>query len=62
MKNLQRRNNVLTFIKICYNPIQAKRLWGQTQRPAEYPSKSTFYSIRNKFLFRELNMKRKTDI
>lgn len=62
LREFLRIRSALTFIKICYNPIQAKRLWGQTQRPAEYPSKSTFYSIRNKFLFRELNMKRKTDI
>lgn len=62
LREFLRIRSALTFIKICYNPIQFKRLWGQTQRPAEYPSKSTLYSIQNKFLFRELNMKRKRDI
>lgn len=62
LREFLRIRSALTFIKICYNPIQFKILWGQKQRPAEYPSKSTLYSIQNKFLFRELNMKRKTDI
>ena len=62
LREFLRIRSALTFIKICYNPIQVKRLWGQTQRSAEYPSKSKLHSIGNKFLFRELTMKRKTDI
>ena len=41
LREFLRIRSALTFIKICYNPIQFKILWGQTQRPAEYPSKST---------------------
>lgn len=40
-----RIRSALTFIEVCYNPIQVKRLWGQTHRPVEQTWKPTLYNI-----------------